>query len=128
LKIDHAAVITGIRAGLWPFVIFHAIAAAVGERRALALSITGDILSAAEALQIGLVHRAVPFEELEHCALEVSHTVANYSSHAMRSDLAFVRDVQGQTWKSAASMGRLVRDHFLKSSEFQEDLQAFLNP
>jgi enoyl-CoA hydratase/carnithine racemase len=119
--------ITGIRAGLWPFVIFHAISAAVGERRAIALSITGDILSAFEALQIGLVHRVVPLGELEPCALEVSHTVANYSSHAMRSGLAFVRDVQGQTWKSAASHGRLVRDHFLKSPEFQEDLRAFLN-
>src|SRR5882724_7642989 len=35
--------LTGIRFGLWPFVIFHAVSAAVGERRALALTITGEV-------------------------------------------------------------------------------------
>jgi enoyl-CoA hydratase/carnithine racemase len=119
--------ITGIRMGLWPFVIFHAVSAAVGERRAIALAITGDLLSAAEALRTGLVHRVVPVAELEQRAFEVAQAVANYSSNAMHWGLGFVRDVQGQTWKAAASRGRLVRDHFLKSPEFQEELRAFLN-
>src|ERR1700680_2418050 len=29
--------LTGIRLGLWPFVLFHAVSAAVGERRAIAM-------------------------------------------------------------------------------------------
>jgi enoyl-CoA hydratase/carnithine racemase len=119
--------LTGIRLGLWPFVIFHAVSAAVGERRAIAMTITGEVLSAAEALRTGLVHKVVPIGELEQRALEVAQTVANYSSHAMHTGLGFVRTVQGQTWKDAAGVGRLIRDQFLKSTEFQADLRVFLN-
>jgi enoyl-CoA hydratase/carnithine racemase len=119
--------ITGIRLGLWPFVIFHAVSAAVGERRALALTITGELFNAAEALRTGLVHQVVPIEEVEPRALELAKTVANYSSNALRSGIGFVQGVQGQPWKSAASVGRLVRDEFLKSTEFQASLAAFLN-
>ena len=118
--------LTGIRHGLWPFVIFHPIAAAVGQRRALALTITGEVLSAAEALRIGLIHKVAPAGEIEQHALEVAQTVANYSSSAMRAGLAFVYQVQGQTWNAAAGAGSLVRDHFLKSPEFQADLATFL--
>jgi hypothetical protein len=39
--------ITGVRMGLWPFVIFPAVSAAVGERRALALTITAELFNAA---------------------------------------------------------------------------------
>src|SRR5579862_9452197 len=38
--------LTEIRIGLWPFVIFRTIAAAVGERRAVELGITGRIIDA----------------------------------------------------------------------------------
>ena len=110
-----------------PFVFFHAVSAAVGERRAIAMTITGEVLSAAEALRTGLVHKVVPIGELEQRALEVAQTVANYSSHAMHTGLGFVRTVQGQTWKDAAGVGRLIRDQFLKSTEFQADLRVFLN-
>jgi enoyl-CoA hydratase/carnithine racemase len=123
--------LTGIRMGLWPFAFFHAVSAAVGERRALALTITGKILGAAEALQIGLVHQVVPIEEvepraLEPRALELAHTVASYSANALRSGLSFVQGFQGQPWKAAASAGRLLRDEFLKSAEFQAGLKDLL--
>jgi enoyl-CoA hydratase/carnithine racemase len=119
--------LTGVRLGLWPFVFFHAISAAVGERRTLAFTITGEVFNAAEALRIGLVHRVVPIEEVEQHGLEVARTVANYSSNALHSGLGFVHAVQGQTWQAAASVGRLVRDEFLNSREFQADLAAFLD-
>ena len=118
--------LSGIRIGLWPFVFFNAVAAAVGQRRALALTITGEVFTAAEALRIGLVHQVVPIEDLDQRALEIAQTVANYSSHALSSGLGFVHEVQGQTWKAAAGVGRAVRNEFLKSSEFQASLAAFL--
>ena len=114
--------ISGLRMGLWPFVFFHAVAAAVGERRALALTITGQLLNADEALRVGLVHQVVSIEEVEPCALVLAQTVANYSSNALRSGLAFVQGVQGQPWRAAASAGRLLRDEFFKSAEFQANL------
>ena len=117
---------TGIRAGLWPFVFFHAVSAAIGERRALALTITGELLSAAEAQHSGLVHQVVAIDELEPRAFETAQTIAGYSANALRSGLAFVQGAQGQPWKTAAGVGRLVRNEFLKSPEFQGNLKAFL--
>jgi len=119
--------LTGIRFGLWPFVIFPAIVAAVGERRAVALAITGEVLDAAEALRIGLVQQIVPDGEVEQRAFEVAQTVANYSLNAMQSGLAFVHEVQGRTWKAASGLGSYVREQYLKSEEFQSELFNFLN-
>jgi enoyl-CoA hydratase/carnithine racemase len=119
--------LTGIRMGLWPFVFFHAVSAAVGERRALALTITGETFDAPEALRIGLVQRIVPIEELEPRTVELAQTVANYSANTLRSGLGFVHELQGQPWRAAASAGRLLRDEFFKSAEFQANIRAATN-
>ena len=119
--------LTGIRFGLWPFVIFPALSAAVGQRRALALTMTGEIINAAEALRIGLVHHVVPVGEVERHALDIAQTVANYSLNAMHSGLGFAHEIQGQTWKAACCTGSRVREQYLKGAAFQADLSAFLN-
>jgi enoyl-CoA hydratase/carnithine racemase len=119
--------LTGIRFGLWPFVIFPAVAAAVGQRRALALTMTGEVINAAEALRIGLVHQVVPVAEVEQRALAVARTVADYSLHAMHSGLGFTHEIQGQTWKAAACTGSRVREQYIRGSDFQAELSAFLS-
>jgi len=119
--------LTGIRFGLWPFVIFPAVSAAVGERRALALTMTGEVIGAAEALRIGLVHQVVPIGEVEQRALDVAQTVASYSLNAMHSGLRFTHEIQGHSWKAASCEGSRVREQYLKSADFQADLSAFLN-
>ena len=40
--------LTEIRIGLWPFLIFRAVAAAVGERRAVEMALTGRVFGAEE--------------------------------------------------------------------------------
>jgi enoyl-CoA hydratase/carnithine racemase len=119
--------VTGIRFGLWPFVIFPALSAAVGQRRALALTITGEVINAAEALRIGLVHQVVPVGEVEQRALDVARTVADYSLKAMHAGLGFAHEIQGQTWKASSCVGSRVREQYLKGADFQADLAAFLN-
>lgn len=119
--------LTGIRFGLWPFVIFPSVAAAVGQRRALAMTITGEVINAAEALRIGLVHQVVPVGEVEQRALDVAQTVASYSMNAMHCGLGFAHEIHGQTWKAGSCIGTRVREQYLKSAAFQAELSAFLN-
>lgn len=119
--------LTGIRFGLWPFVIFPAVSAAVGQRRALALTMTGEVIGAAEALRIGLVHQVVPVAEVEQRALDLAQTVANYSLNAMHCGLGFAHETQGQTWKAASCIGSRVREQYVKGAEFQAELSVFLN-
>jgi enoyl-CoA hydratase/carnithine racemase len=119
--------LTGIRFGLWPFVIFPAVAAAVGQRCALALTMTGEIINAAEALRIGLVHRVVPAAEVEQRAFDVAQTVANYSLNAMHSGLGFTHEIEGQTWRASSCVGSRIREQYLKGPNFQAELSALLS-
>ena len=43
---DAAFGLTEIRLGLWPFLVFRAVAAALGERRAMELALTGRVFRA----------------------------------------------------------------------------------
>lgn len=55
----------GVRIGLFCSTPMVAVSRAVGRKKALEMLLTGDPLSADEALQFGLINRVVPPEELE---------------------------------------------------------------
>ena len=80
--------LTDIREGKWHEPVFRAVAAAVGERRALELSLTGRIFSTPDALAWGLVHMVAPAFELDDRASEVAMALANASPDAISAALA----------------------------------------
>src|SRR5215469_10657279 len=47
--------LTEIRVGLWPFLVYRALSAGLGERRVLELALTGRIFGAQEAKDMGFV-------------------------------------------------------------------------
>src|SRR5580658_209960 len=79
--------LTGIREGHWHDPVFRAVAAALGERRALELGLTGRIFSTPEALAWGLVHYVAPAFELDDRAMEVATALANAHPAAVREAL-----------------------------------------
>ena len=115
--------LTEIRLGLWPFLVFRAVTAAIGERRTVELALTGRIFPAAEAREIGLVHEVAA--NLEDRARELAWGLAESSPTAIRSGLTFVHEVRGRDWKSAGEIARRIRDEVFESKDFQEGLQAF---
>lgn len=115
--------LTEIRLGLWPFLVYRAAAAALGERRTLELALTGRIFGADEAREIGLVHETTA--DLEKRALEVAQTVAGYSPTAIQCGLGFVQQVRGENWDVAGQTARRLREQIFASADFQEGLSAF---
>ena len=79
--------LTDIRDGKWSEPVFRSVATAIGERRALELSLTGRIFSTPDALAWGLVHMAAPAFELEDRASEVAKALANANPEAVRAAL-----------------------------------------
>ncbi|HEY2845483.1 MAG TPA: enoyl-CoA hydratase/isomerase family protein [Bryobacteraceae bacterium] len=77
--------LTDVRDGRWSEVIYRAVARAVGERRALELSLTGRIFTAPEALAWGLVHHVAPAFELDDRATGVAMGLANANPDAIRA-------------------------------------------
>ena len=117
--------LTEIRFALWPVLIFPAVAAAMGERRALELSLSGRIFNAQEALHYGLVSEVVAGDQLEARASEVAHALANASSVTISAGLEYVRSIRGKDPKEALHAGRLVRDQIMQTEDFAEGLRAF---
>ena len=117
--------LTEIRIGLWPFVIFRTVAAALGERRATELALTGRIFGASEAREYGLVHHVVEPAALIERAREIAAAIAEASPTAIHAGLAFVRDARGKSWEEAGDLARQMRNEVFRSADFQEGIRAF---
>lgn len=71
----------------------HALTRVLGQRRALELLLLSDTFTAADALQMGLINRLVPFDNLE---AEVSHMTGILRANAPAS----VRALKGLTYQA----------------------------
>ncbi len=112
-----------IRLGLWPFLVFRAVSAAVGERRTVSLALTGWTFPAAEAREMGLIHEISA--DADNRAMDVASEIAAWSPTSVRSGMTFVQQVRGLGWKEAGEVARLVRTELFESADFQEGIRAF---
>jgi enoyl-CoA hydratase/carnithine racemase len=115
--------LTEIRLGLWPFLVYRAVVAAIGERRAMEMSLTGRLIGAAEAREIGLIHEVAG--DAEARARTVAEALATSSAMAIRSGMTFVQEVRGRDWREAGAIGRRIRNEVFQSADFQEGVRAF---
>lgn len=56
----------------------------IGRKKTLEMVLTGDMISAKEALQLGLVNKVVPEDELAAATLELANKLASKSPVALR--------------------------------------------
>src|ERR1017187_397975 len=112
--------LTEIRLGLWPFLVYRAVSAALGERRTTELALTGRIFGAGE---LGLVHEVA--EDPNQRAGELAAQIAAFSPTSIRSGLGFVRETRGLNWEQAGLAARRVRGQVFASPDFQEGIRAF---
>jgi enoyl-CoA hydratase/carnithine racemase len=83
--------LTDIREGRCPPGILDAVAAAIGDRRARELALTGRVFTAPEALAWGLVHAMAPPFELDDRASAIAKALANADPGAIGAVLALHR-------------------------------------
>lgn len=117
---------TEIRIGLFPLVVLPAIRRAVGDKKALELSLTGAMFDAPEALRIGIVNRVVPGAELETAALTLARDLAEKSREALHLGKRLFWDTAGMTYAQALSFGRSLRVNYMLSEDLREGTTAFL--
>lgn len=115
--------LTEIRLGLWPFLVFRAVSAAIGERRALEMALTGRTFSAHEAKETGLVHEVVHDPAASAGAL--AEAIAGSSPTAIRAGMGFVQEVRGSDWKEAGLIAARIRNQVFQSADFREGILAF---
>lgn len=116
--------LTEIRMGNWPFMTFRSLAAAVGERRATELSLTGRVFGTNEALQYNLIHAVTPPFELEERAEATARQLAGASPELIRRGLDFVGRTRGMSWEDAGALAQQIRSEWFSHPDFIEGATA----
>ncbi|MGE5648226.1 MAG: enoyl-CoA hydratase/isomerase family protein [Acidobacteriota bacterium] len=117
--------LTEIRLGMWPFVVYRAVARAIGERRAVELGLTGRIFGTQEALAWGLVQHVVPAFELDDRAWRIASSIASFSRDTVRRGMAFVNESRGLGAAEAGALAARARKPVFEGPDFREGVEAF---
>ncbi|HEY1584414.1 MAG TPA: enoyl-CoA hydratase-related protein [Polyangia bacterium] len=115
-----------INVGLWPMMIMATIFRNVPRKRGLELIMTGDKVSAAQAVEMGLITRAVPRDRLQAEVDALAEKLAGKSPAVMRMGLEAFYRVQDLELEPALQylQGQLVA--VLGTEDAREGLMAFL--
>jgi enoyl-CoA hydratase/carnithine racemase len=115
--------LTEIRLAIWPFLIYRAVSAGIGERRTLELALTGRIFDAAEARELSMVHEIAP-DPLAR-AQEIAKSIAAFSPTAIQNGMAFVQQARGLPLQQAGEVAQQFRNQIFMSPDFKEGIRAF---
>lgn len=114
-----------IRVGLWPFLVYRAIEAALGPRRTLELSLTGRVFHANDALEWGMVQHVCPPAEVTDRANALAREVAKASPAAIHAGMQYFHGSRGMALKDAGELARSLRSELMQSGDFKEGYEAF---
>ena len=114
-----------IRIGMWPFIVYRAVQLAVGDRRALELSLTGRTFGADEAAEWGLAQYVVPQDQVAAKAAHIAGSLAGASPEAVRRGLTLVNQSREFGPAETARLALSLRDRLFRSEDYQEGVRAF---
>jgi enoyl-CoA hydratase/carnithine racemase len=114
-----------VRIGFWPFVVYRAVEAALGRRRALELSLTGASFQVQEALSWGLVHHVHPAAEIHDTSKSVAREIAKSSPLAIATGMQYVHDAEEKSAREAGEIAAALRAKLMASGDYKEGTTAF---
>lgn len=119
-----------VKLGLVPAVISPYVVAAIGGRHARRLFLSAEVFDGGEALRIGLLHQAVPAEQLDEAVERQLHWLSKGGPVAQREAKRLVLAMAGHSGAAAeridAANAALIA-RLRVSAEGQEGLNAFLD-
>jgi enoyl-CoA hydratase/carnithine racemase len=116
----------GVNIGLFCSTPMVALSRVVGRKRALEMLVTGELLSAEEAAQAGLVNRAVDDAQLDAAVDALAATIAAKSPRALAiGKRAFYRQLE-QGLEDAYAYASEVMAENMRCADAAEGIDAFL--
>jgi enoyl-CoA hydratase/carnithine racemase len=116
----------GVRIGLFCSTPMVALSRAVGQKKAMEMLLTGDFISAAEALSEGLVNRVVPADELDSETQRLAAKIAEASPLVVGvGKRAFYRQIEMPV-EQAYAYTREIMSFNASFADAQEGICAFL--
>ena len=124
---DHARFGTPeINVGVFPMMIMAVLARTVSRRQFLEMALLGDKFSAEQALQLGLINRIAPADQLDQAVGQLTAALVDKSPIAMRLGLEAYVAQQDATLEAALPMLAVRLQTLLGTDDAREGLMAFL--
>ena len=118
--------VNGINVGLFCSTPMVALSRAVGRKAALEMLLTGDLINAERAREIGLVNRVVPLERLDDEVLELGQQIAGKLDLAVAiGKEAFYRQAELGLDAAYAYTGEVMTENMM-ARETEAGIDAFL--
>jgi enoyl-CoA hydratase/carnithine racemase len=114
-----------IHVGLWPFLVYRSVEAALGSRRTLELSLTGRSFHAHEALAWGLVHSVCNPGEVSDRATGIANDLARASPAALQASMQYFHESREKSRDEAAEIAQRLRRCLMETDDFKEGYEAF---
>jgi cyclohexa-1,5-dienecarbonyl-CoA hydratase len=116
-----------IKLGCYPPVACTALAALVGQKRAVELILTGRTISGTEAAQIGLANRTVPEENLNSAIDQTLHELRELSPAALAVTKKAIYAWDAMHFdKGLARAEKIYLEELMKTTDAQEGISAFM--
>jgi enoyl-CoA hydratase/carnithine racemase len=116
----------GVNIGLFCSTPMVALSRAVGNKAAMELLLTGDMIDTATALRIGLINQAIPDTELEAAVRAVAVKIAAKSPYTLKiGKQAFYRQKEMGLAEAYAFAGQVMTDN-MQALDAKEGIDAFL--
>jgi methylglutaconyl-CoA hydratase len=115
-----------IERGFVPAMVMTMLRRAVGEKRAFDLVATGCVLSASEALSMGLVSRVFSDDALEHESAKVIAALSSRSVTALALTKQLFTDLDQRDFGTGILLGARVNALSRTTTDFKAAVQKFL--
>lgn len=117
---------TEIKLGLFPLVILPAVMDALGTKKALEISFTGEVFSAEKAWDLGLVNKVADPEDVFPEALRFAKELAKASPLAVKIGLDCYVKTRDMEWNKKLDYANTLRVISFLSDDLKEGASAFL--
>ncbi|HZX95240.1 MAG TPA: enoyl-CoA hydratase [Myxococcales bacterium] len=116
----------GVKIGLFCSTPMVALTRAIGAKKAMEMLLTGEPISAAEALAAGLVNRVVPAAELAAATRALAERILSFSPYVVGlGKKAFYRQIRAPQSEAYAQTGEVMCTN-AAARDAQEGMRAFV--
>lgn len=116
----------GVNIGLFCSTPMVALTRNVGRKQAMEMLLTGDMIDAATAKQVGLINRAVPADELDGAVMALAAKIASKSPYTLKiGKEAFYRQVEQPVADAYDYAARVMTENML-ARDAAEGIDAFI--
>ncbi|MGQ0712939.1 MAG: enoyl-CoA hydratase/isomerase family protein [Gemmatimonadaceae bacterium] len=115
-----------VRIGFVPAMVMAMLCRIVGVTRGFDLAITGRMISASEAVAIGLVSRVLPAEGFGEAVDDLAQTIAKSPPDAVHRTKKLLYELEDMPFDSAVGHGAHANAEARTAEEFRDGVRRFL--